>query len=375
MDSDPSLSHPGRQGRRPLRSQLTSARLWFALLSMGLMVMPFLAVDVPPSTDLPQHVAQVRLFSETLGNPDSLYEIQWLTPYWLAYLVFGVLWKIVAPMKVGLIGMALIGMAWAAGVHALAAGRGRSIASATLASLFFFSLSTYWGFAPFVIGFPVFLLWVHVTTLPSERRFEWKLLLGGLLLYFSHALWLVAGLVWLLVHDVVYGAVLKKPRLGRYASVAPVLVLAALWYGNLDKLQFTSPVDWAPLPWQRLAPNWWVNTGFGGVRGATEFVMMGLIVLWVVVGVTQNRTKLREGSDGTLALAGLMLLLAALALPNLYHQTTEFAQRWTAPALALLVLAAPAPRLRPFFARIGTSADGRPVRRHAGDPLGLLRAS
>ena len=118
-------------------------RLLCALFSMGLMVVPFLAVDVPPSADLPQHVAQVRLFFEAIGNPDSAYRIQWLTPYWLAYLVLGALWKIAEPMKVGLIGMALFGMAWAGGIHALAASRGRSTSSAILASLFFFSLSMY----------------------------------------------------------------------------------------------------------------------------------------------------------------------------------------------------------------------------------------
>ncbi|MGB5548977.1 MAG: hypothetical protein WBO74_00635, partial [Thermoanaerobaculia bacterium] len=254
-------------------------RVLFSLLSMGLVAVPFLAVDVPPSADLPQHVAQVRLFFETLGDPDSVYRIQWFTPYWLAYLVFGALWKIAQPMKVGLIGMAIFGMAWAGSIHALAASRGRSISSAILASLFFFSLSMYWGFAPFVVGFPVFLLWIHMTTQPEEQRPEWRLLLVCLLLYFSHALWLVAGLAWLVVHDVATGLPLRKRRLRRFAAVAPVIVLAALWYGNLEALQFTSQTEWTPLPWTRVNPRWFVNTGFGGVKGPTEFVMMGVILL------------------------------------------------------------------------------------------------
>ncbi|MGB5341626.1 MAG: hypothetical protein WBP67_05990 [Thermoanaerobaculia bacterium] len=331
-------------------------RVLFSLLSMGLVAVPFLAVDVPPSADLPQHVAQVRLFFETLGDPDSVYRIQWFTPYWLAYLVFGALWKIAQPMKVGLIGMAIFGMAWAGSIHALAASRGRSISSAILASLFFFSLSMYWGFAPFVVGFPVFLLWIHMTTGPADHRSEWKLLLGCLLLYFSHALWLVAGLVWLVVHDVAIGLPLKKRRLRRFAAVAPVILLAAIWYGNLEKLQFSSPTDWTPLPWTRVNPRWFVNTGFGGVKGPTEFVMMGVILLWLAVGLFHNRHEIRKRSDGMLALAGFLLLAAALTLPNLYNQTTEFAQRWMAPALVLLVLAAPAPRVRPSLARAGSSA-------------------
>jgi len=356
MGPDNPLTHNGRQGRRPFQSTSNLTRLWFALFSMGLMVVPFLAVEIPPAADLPQHVAQVRLFFETLGNPDSAYRIQWMTPYWLAYLVLGALWRIVEPMKVGLVGLALFGMAWAGSIHALAASRGRSISSANLASLFFFSLSMYWGFAPFVVGLPVFLLWVHLTTGPADHRSEWKLLLGCLLLYFSHALWLVAGLVWLVVHDVAIGLPLKKRRLRRFAAVAPVIVLATIWYGNLEKLQFTSPTDWTPLPWTRVNPRWFVNTAFGGVKGPTEFVVMGLILLWVALGLFQNRHEIRKRSDGMLALAGFVLLAAALTLPNLYNQTTEFAQRWTAPALVLLVLAAPAPRVRPSLGRVGSSA-------------------
>ena len=331
-------------------------RVLFSLLSIGLVVVPFLVVDVPPSADLPQHVAQVRLFFETLGNPDSVYRIQWFTPYWLAYLVFGALWKIVEPMKVGLIGMALFGMAWAGAIHALAASRGRSIPRRFWRRSSSSACRCTGVSHPSSSGFPVFLLWIPLTTGTADQRSEWKLLLGCLLLYFSHALWLVAGLVWLVVHDVAIGLPLKKRRLRRFAAVAPVILLAAIWYGNLEKLQFTSPTDWTPLPWTRVNPRWFVNTAFGGVKGPTEFVMMGVILLWVAVGLFQNRHEIRKRSDGMLALAGFLLLAAALTLPNLYNQTTEFAQRWTAPALVLLVLAAPAPRVRPSLARAGSSA-------------------
>ncbi|MGB5574877.1 MAG: hypothetical protein WBO69_15970, partial [Thermoanaerobaculia bacterium] len=116
------------------------------------------------------------------------------------------------------------------------------------------------------------------------------------------------------------------------------------------------PTDWTPLPWTRVNPRWFVNTGFGGVKGPTEFVMMGVILLWLAVGLFHNRHEIRKRSDRVLALAGLVLLVAALTLPNLYNQTTEFAQRWMAPALVLLVLAAPAPRVRPSLARAGSSA-------------------
>ena len=42
---------------------------------------PFFVVTFPPITDLPQHLAQVRLFGEALADPDGPYGIQWWTPY------------------------------------------------------------------------------------------------------------------------------------------------------------------------------------------------------------------------------------------------------------------------------------------------------
>ncbi len=262
-------------------------------------------------------------------------EIQWLTPYWLAYLVFGALWKIVEPMKVGLIGMALFGMAWAGAIHALAASRGRSISSAVLASLFFFSLSMYWGFAPFVVGFPVFLLWIHLTTQPADQRSEWKLLLGCLLLYFSHALWLVAGLVWLVVHDVAIGLPLKKRRLRRFAAVAPVIGAGSALVRKSRKAPVHIPgrlgsPALAEVESQLAGEHWirWCQ-GPDRIRDDGTDPALGR------AGADPEPQEPRGRATGCSRSQVSMLLFAALALPNLYHQTTEFAQRWTAPALVL----------------------------------------
>src|SRR5262245_53292742 len=72
-------------------------RFLLAAASCALVAVPFLSVTFPPITDLPQHAAQVRLFLDALHNPDSLYRIQWLTPYSLSYTVLWAAWAAVSP--------------------------------------------------------------------------------------------------------------------------------------------------------------------------------------------------------------------------------------------------------------------------------------
>src|SRR5262245_37973151 len=72
---------------RPAEVESARARMVAALLGGALLALPFLAVRFPPITDLPQHVAQIRLFLAALADPDGAYRIQWFTPYSAAYVV------------------------------------------------------------------------------------------------------------------------------------------------------------------------------------------------------------------------------------------------------------------------------------------------
>jgi hypothetical protein len=84
--------------------------------------LPFLAVTFPPITDLPQHVAQVRLLFDALGDPGSPYRVQWLTPYSLVYGVLALAWVLVEPIAGG-VAAGRLGMLVVALARAGAAGR------------------------------------------------------------------------------------------------------------------------------------------------------------------------------------------------------------------------------------------------------------
>lgn len=319
-----------------------------------LIAAPFLVIHFPPITDLPQHTAQVRLFWEALGNPESPYRIQWFTPYSLVYGLLGLTWAFFGPESAGRIGALALGLLWVGATHLLAAVRRRPPEAALLASLLFFSPVLYWGFLSFVIGWPVFVLWVLLVTRNRARRFsglEAALTLGAaLLLYASHALWFAAGIAWLFVHDLAMRPPLRSCLL-RWASVSPLLVAAALWYPKLESSGFVSPTSWDPIPTARLSFSWLAQSTGGALRGATTYVLFALFLGWLGLSLWQNRNKYWERLDRELALASALFLVFALLLPTEYMNTIEFSGRWAPIALVLFLLASPAPTRAPIFSR------------------------
>src|SRR4026209_535559 len=138
-----------------------------------LVALPFLLVRFPPITDLPQHVAQVRLFQEAWQDPSGPYRIQWLTPYSLQYLVLAGAWAIAGPAAAGRVGMLMVGVLWVTTFHLIAYRRNRPVAAAALASALFFTKTTYWGFYGFAVGWPIFGLSLLLTTGRRRGSVHW----------------------------------------------------------------------------------------------------------------------------------------------------------------------------------------------------------
>lgn len=332
---------------RPSRDSL-SLRVGLGLASAACAAIPFLAVSFPPCTDLPQHVAQVRLLLDAFTNPDSAYRIQWLTPYSLVYAVLGAAWAVVSPLQVGRVALAGLAVSWTAANHLLAARLRRPPESAVVASILFFSPILYWGFLSFAMGWPVFVLWFLLTTRESGSS-GWKeapgLLLGAVLLYVAHALWFAAGLSWLVLEGVVSQRPLRRILI-RLLAVSPVMMAAAIWYPKLAAAGFVSATVWQVSPIGHLSFSWLVNGAFGGLWGATEYAAFAAVAGWLWLG-----WRARAGSpvDGKLLAAGGMFFAFALLLPYEHMNTIEFAQRWLPPALILALLALPAPAFGPFL--------------------------
>jgi hypothetical protein len=144
-----------------------------------------------------------------------------------------------------------------------------------------------------------------------------------------------------------------SPRLlvGHLASVAPVIVTAALWYPNLAKRGFDTPPLWMHNTFERLSFTWWSDSSLGGLRGLTEDYVFAALLLWMGAGLWQWRKELRERVDGVLLLAAALFAAVALVLPDKYENTIRFAPRWVPAAVTLFLLALPMPRLKPVLAR------------------------
>jgi hypothetical protein len=341
-----------RYPRQDMPGSRTRERVVLATIAYVLVALPFLVVRFPPITDLPQHVAQIRLLIETLGSPESPYTIQWFTPYALVYALVGAAWAVAGPLGAGRIVMLALGLLWVAAIHFLAARRGRSPAAATLACALFFSHIVYWGFCNFVFTWPIFALWLGLTTGERARRTGWTdlvLLLGcAALLYTSHVLWLAAAVLWLVLSGIVFRYPFRVLAL-RLASVVPVLIGVAVWFPRLAERGFRSPTVWQSTPLERLTPGWLLDGALGALTGPVEPLIFGGIVVWLVAGLWQARAG-RGGIIGAidwecLLAAGLFLALA-LFLPTKHTNTIEFAERWTPFAVVLTLLALPAPAIR-----------------------------
>ncbi|MEM6795912.1 MAG: hypothetical protein AAF725_18195, partial [Acidobacteriota bacterium] len=143
----------------------------------------------------------------------------------------------------------------------------------------------------------------------------------------------------------------------RGLALAPAWSLVAVWFVGFRQSGVDSRLFWGQMPWQRLHPNWLVESLFGGLKGGpTEPALAAAAVLWLAAGAWQARGKgpaptAASGDRVDRGLLGLALGLGALAfaLPAVYHHTILFAARWLAPALALAALAVPPPRLHPLL--------------------------
>lgn len=352
-----------------MTQRFSAFRKWtlgFCLLALGV---PFLAVDIPPITDLPQQMSQIRLLEEALGNPQGPYRVQWWEPNKLGYLPLWLASHVASPLAAGRLALWMIGATWCIALSALAWHRQRPAAAVALCCMLFFNHALYWGLLNFLVGLPVFIAWVLCLEgrgTSSERRLRPTSWLGrwlvwmtlAALLYGAHILWLLAAIVYLLCFGLRAG--FNRHRwLLHSAALAPVLVATAWWYPRLATRGFDSETFWALD--QRWHGAWWINSAFGGLRGSTELWLAIYLLLWLLLGTfarwwrsrhpaptaaTENdNDELEKRFDTRLLTIGLAGIAVALVLPGVYQNTVFFASRWLPMGLIFLILAVPQPPL------------------------------
>lgn len=343
-------------------SEESKSRFLIAAANAAACAAPFFLVTIPPSTDLPQHLAQARLFLDVLGG-DTIHRIQWTSPYSGVYALLVPLVAVLPPFFAGTVAMALLAAANTLATHALAWKFARPPAAAVLASILFFGNSTTWGFLNFLVGWPLFAVWVILLARqgdsPTPRRAA-ALAAWAVLMFWSHALWFAGAILWMAVECLAERRT-RSVLLARAAAVAPAMVLALWWYLGFRESWVATGADWRTGPLDRLNPAWLANATVGALRGAFPQVFFWAMIAWAFAAVSGRVTD-PERTEGaahrTLLLGGAAFALLVFALPHSYQNAVFFEQRWAPVAATLLLLGLPALRLpgRAALAAVGIAA-------------------
>lgn len=335
----------------------TRQRWLWAMVCLAFVSLPFLAVDFVPSTDLPQHLGQLRLFAEAWSDPAADLKIQWWTPYGLVYAFMAVPWALFSPVVAGRVTVWLLVALQVAVIHFAAAKWQRPVTGAVLATSFIFHVQLYWGFLNFLFGFLVFGWWYWLSRRSEEDdlRNGWRtaalFMFAAGVLYLSHALWFACGLLWLAVEALVSRRSLKS-LWWRALGAAPVVLVALYWFAFLSGSSFSSPPNWVLTLAARLSTRHLTLAALGGVRHGIESIVVLVAIIWLVAAVVSRRKEPNFGCDThLLSLAGLFFVLY-IALPDKFANTICFSTRWVPFLFLSLLLAVGRPKLRPVMRRV-----------------------
>jgi hypothetical protein len=335
-----------------LTPEARSAGLWLAGC-LVLVAVPFLLVRYPPITDLPQHVAQIRLFIDAVTNPMTFYKVQWLTPYGASFVLLGLTWFLFGPAAAGRIAFLVMALVWVAAVHWLGWRRKRAATAAVLATILVFNHTLYWGFYSFLAGWPLFCIALETERGLRRKPFGWRsaaiLFALTVALYFTHALWFAFTGLWVALVG------LRLPwraQLARLSCFAPLGLLAAWWFPHLAQRGFYGPTFWDRIGFARMTLDQLADSVLGGITGNAEPLMVGVLIVWIAWGWLSSRGRWRVEADLELLAVGGLFFLLGIFLPYTYQNTIRFAHRWMPFAGVLLILGSPQPSWRPALRKL-----------------------
>ncbi|HQP92655.1 MAG TPA: hypothetical protein PK570_01690 [Thermoanaerobaculia bacterium] len=330
-------------------------RFLFWAVCTAVVATPMLFVARPPILDLAQQLHQIPLLQKQLGGGDPGLMVTWFGPNKLGYLPLGLAWLLGgtawAPRLAAIFTVAI----WIGAIHWLGTRLRRPAANLILASAFVLSAPFYAGFFNFMCGVVAFAFWLVDLDRPAATRRPADLLLsslfGSLLLYWSHAIWFVVGL-FVVVSLVLLREFSWRHALLRAAGIAPVLLLAATWSRWFSQTGWQSRLLTELSPWERLQSLEFIAIQlFGGVRHPVETLLALLVGAWIVGGLLVAWRRRGQGLDLRLLAIGAFFFALLLFLPGNVDDMGLFERRWGHLAGAFLVLAVPAPPVRPRLAQ------------------------
>jgi hypothetical protein len=336
---------------------LAAASLCLLLLSL-----PFFFVHFIPVADLPQHLAQIRLFEDILKNPQQgEFSINAYGANSLVYFLVGFNWIIFEPVLAGKAVILELVVAWAIALFTLAKYKERSPVIALISCIFIFNTSLYWGFINFLMGWPIFIIWYLfvVDDKKSHPRLKqcFVILVLSILLYLAHALWLLAGLLILLIGNIVRKRNAKL-WVAQALCLVPIGIWSITWFFQFaaarGHLSFDTSPYWHTPPIERLHPLWIINSVLGGIRGPAEAMICIGLCCWIILSLQTNWGQIRKLLEQDFFWIGIVFTIIVLLGPEEYMNTILFAQRWAPLAVIFFLYSLPLPKISDS-ARLGTA--------------------
>lgn len=333
-------------------------RTTWLVLGLAFAFMPLMAAEYLPLSDLPQHLAQIRLLEELLGLAPRTLDVDSLTvrlfgANTLVYLPLFLISRVVPIMLAGKLTVGLILGSSVGALHWLAARRSRPALHALLAGCFLFNVALYWGFLNFLSGLPLFLWFVAWALSPAASRSRLCAWLGSSLfvfgLFLAHVFWLPCAALVVLV------SLCSRQTRGSFvwhaAGFVPSGVIALMWLpwlrafrtgtGASMAMEYVSPIS------ARFNVEWAVASAMGGITGPGETIVAGVLLAYGVFALVNARQRRQPDVDLSLLLIALVLLLFTLLAPDVYFNTIMLNARFLSLTCMLLLLAIPGTLWRP----------------------------
>jgi len=324
-------------------------RPWALLILLAALAAIVLPVRRPPILDLPMLLDQAASLSAVLAGTRADQTIDWVGPnklgVLLAWAVRGLVPEAWAPRLI-VLGVASV---WLLSFHLIAHRANRPVAAAILVSPLLFGSAFYAGFFNFVTGAAALAFWV--VELEPQRRAgsAWRIalstLLGTLLLYWAHVLWLFA-VGFAVATCVLLHRFRWQESAARLVGVLPVVWLGIEWSRGTKGSAWQTMILVMVEPLDRLLSLALSSSlALGGIRSPVESVVLVAVLGWILLGVVRAVRERGGALHPFLGITALVLLGIAILAPDTVDKTMLFAWRWGGLALAAAVLAVPPPDL------------------------------
>ncbi|KAB2964807.1 MAG: hypothetical protein F9K16_03440 [Thermoanaerobaculia bacterium] len=324
-------------------------RGWALLILLAALATIVLPVRRPPILDLPMLLDQATSLSAVLAGTRTDQSIDWVGPnklgVLLAWAVRGLTPEVWAPRLIAF----AVASVWLLSFHLIAHRAHRPVAAAILVSPLLFGSAFYAGFFNFVAGVAALAFWV-IELEPRRRtgpawRIALSTLLGALLLYWAHVLWLFA-VGFAVATCVLLHRFRWQEAAARLVSVLPVAWLGIEWSRGAKGSAWQTMILVMVEPLDRLRSLALSSSlALGGIRSPVESVVLVAVLGWILLGVVRAVRERGSTLHPFLGITALVLIGVAILAPDTVDKTMLFAWRWGGLALATAVLAVPPPEL------------------------------